>query len=229
MNSLSVLYKIAVDSRRAAWRVIASIEQNEKPEGKEQLASHAKEYIAKVERELQKIRDGILALMDKNLIPSASTDESKVLYYKMKSDYYRYLAECATNDAKGKAGEDACVACAEATKTVETPQLQCLDRVIDGPVVQVEQVPQSHVAEKTVEIPQFDAVEKIVETPVIQTGHGTHDRIQQRNVEGIEIETPLPTESASPIFVSTPVPQVVEELAETSKVFFQDKVQQRFE
>ena len=38
-------------------------------------------------------------------------------------------------------------------KTVETPQLQCLDRVIDGPVVQVEHVPQSHVAEKTVEIP----------------------------------------------------------------------------
>ena len=91
-NLLSVVYKDAVDSRRAAWRVITSIEQNEKPEGKEQLASHAREYIAEVKRELQKIRDGILALMDKNLIPSASTDESKMLYYKMKSDYYRYLA-----------------------------------------------------------------------------------------------------------------------------------------
>ena len=37
-----------------------------------------------MEGELQKIRDGILAIMDKNLIPLASTDESKVLYYKMK-------------------------------------------------------------------------------------------------------------------------------------------------
>ena len=42
--------------------------------------------------------------------------------------------------------------------------------MIDGPVVQVEHVPQSHVAEKTVEIPQLDVVEKIVETPEIQTG-----------------------------------------------------------
>ena len=50
-------------------------------------------------------------------------------------------------------------------KTIETLQLQCLDRVIDGPVVQVEHVPQSHVVEKTVEIPQLDVVEKIVETP----------------------------------------------------------------
>ena len=78
-------YRNAVDSRLAAWLVITSIEQNEKPEGKKQLALHAREYIAEVERELQKIRDGILALMDKNLIPSASTDESKMLYYKMKS------------------------------------------------------------------------------------------------------------------------------------------------
>ena len=113
---LPLVYKNAVDSRRAAWRVITSIEQNEKPEGKEQLASHAREYIAEVEGELQKIRDGVLALMDKNLIPSASTDESKVLYCKMKSDYYRYLAECATDDAKGKATEDTCAAYAEATK-----------------------------------------------------------------------------------------------------------------
>ena len=109
-NLLSLAYKNAIDSRRAAWRVNTSIEQNEKTEGKEQLALHAREYIAEVERELQKIRDGILALMDKNLIPSANNDESKMLYYKMKSDYYRYLAECATGDAQGKAAEDACVA-----------------------------------------------------------------------------------------------------------------------
>ena len=57
--------------------------------------------------------------MDKNLIPSASTDESKVLHYKMKSDYYRYLAECATDDAKGKATEGTCAAYAEATEIAE--------------------------------------------------------------------------------------------------------------
>ena len=207
--------------------------------GEEQLASYAREYVAKVEGELQKIREGVLALMDKNLIQLASTDESKVLYYKMKSDYYRYLAECATDDAKGKATKDTCAAYAEATKieekdlvvnhpvrlamalssvvaqrqisidhtvqkTVETPQLQRIDRVSDGPVVQVEHVPQSHVAKKTVEIPQLDVVKKTIETP----------EIQQRNVEQI---------------VDTPVLPIVEELAEVSKVFSQDRTQQRFE
>ena len=50
---LSVVYKNAVDSRRAAWRVITSIEQNEKSKSEEQLASYAREYIAKVENERQ--------------------------------------------------------------------------------------------------------------------------------------------------------------------------------
>ena len=118
-NLLSVAYKNAVGSRRAAWRIITSVEQKEKTKGNDQQASYAREYVAKVEAELQKICDGILALMDKNLIPSASTGESKVFYYKMKGDYYRYLAEFATGDAKSKAAEDARVAYAEATKVAE--------------------------------------------------------------------------------------------------------------
>ena len=126
-NLFSVVFRNAVDSRRAVWRV-TSVEQKEKFKGKEQLFSHTREYIAKVERELQKIRDGILVLMDKNLIPSPGTDESKVFYFKMKGDYYRYLAESATGDAKSKAGEDACVACAEATKIAEK------DLVVTHPV-----------------------------------------------------------------------------------------------
>ena len=55
---LSVVNKKAVESRRAARRVITCVEQKEKFKGKEQL-----------EGELQKIRDGILALMDKKLVP----------------------------------------------------------------------------------------------------------------------------------------------------------------
>ena len=44
---LSVAYKNAVDSRRAAWRVITSVEQKEKSKGEEQLASYAREFVAK--------------------------------------------------------------------------------------------------------------------------------------------------------------------------------------
>ena len=70
-NLLSLAYKNALDSRRAAWRVITSVEQKEKFNGKEQLASHAREYVAKVEGELQKIRDGILALIGQRTHPTA--------------------------------------------------------------------------------------------------------------------------------------------------------------
>ena len=73
-NLLSLAYKDAVGSRRAAWRIITSTEQKFKLKGKEELVLHAREHVAKVEDELHKIRDGILALMDKELIPSPGTD-----------------------------------------------------------------------------------------------------------------------------------------------------------
>lgn len=39
-------------------------------------------------------------LLDKHLIPSATPADSKVFYLKMKGDYYRYLAEVATEENK---------------------------------------------------------------------------------------------------------------------------------
>uniref|UniRef100_T1GW02 14-3-3 domain-containing protein n=1 Tax=Megaselia scalaris TaxID=36166 RepID=T1GW02_MEGSC len=45
-------------------------------------------------------------LLDKYLIPKASNPESKVFYLKMKGDYYRYLAEVATGDARNTVVDD---------------------------------------------------------------------------------------------------------------------------
>merc|ERR1712203_258009 len=106
-NLLSVAYKNAVGSRRAAWRIITSVEQKEKTKGNEEQAKHAKEYCVKVEAELQKICDTILGLLDQNLIPKASSGESKVFYQKMKADYYRYIAEFKDGADKDKAAENA--------------------------------------------------------------------------------------------------------------------------
>merc|ERR1711879_828379 len=118
-NLLSVAYKNAVGSRRAAWRIITSVEQKEKTKGNETQAGYAKEYCGKVEAELQKICDTILGLLDKNLIPKASSGESKVFYQKMKADYYRYIAEFTDGDAKSKAAENARLAYEEASKVAE--------------------------------------------------------------------------------------------------------------
>merc|ERR1719506_2287801 len=118
-NLLSVAYKNAVGSRRAAWRIITSVEQKEKSKGNDDNAKFAREYCTKVETELQKICDTILGLLDNNLISKATTGESKVFYQKMKADYYRYIAEFTDGDKKTAAAENARKAYDEAQKVAE--------------------------------------------------------------------------------------------------------------
>ncbi|CAE7520430.1 unnamed protein product [Symbiodinium natans] len=106
-NLLSVAYKNNVGSRRAAWRIITSVKQKETSKGNADNAALAGEYCEKVEAELQKICDTILKLLDSQLIPKATSGESKVFYQKMKADYYRYIAEFRDGDQKHAAAEKA--------------------------------------------------------------------------------------------------------------------------
>lgn len=89
-NLLSVAYKNAVGSRRAAWRMISSVEAKESSKGNAELANAAGQYKSKIEKELHDICNNILKLLDKHLIPVSKNGESKVFYCKMKGDYYRY-------------------------------------------------------------------------------------------------------------------------------------------
>lgn len=108
-NLLSVAYKNVIGARRASWRIISSIESKEEnrsaDQRKESKVQCMKDYRCKVETELNETCNDVLEILDKNLIPAAQTDESKVFYYKMKGDYYRYLAEFAVNDERKSAAE----------------------------------------------------------------------------------------------------------------------------
>uniref|UniRef100_A0A1A9UY60 14-3-3 protein zeta n=1 Tax=Glossina austeni TaxID=7395 RepID=A0A1A9UY60_GLOAU len=103
-NLLSVAYKNVVGARRSSWRVISSIEQKTEASARKQQL--AREYRERVEKELREICYEVLGLLDKYLIPKASNPESKVFYLKMKGDYYRYLAEVATGDARNTVVDD---------------------------------------------------------------------------------------------------------------------------
>ena len=70
-----------------------------------------------VKAELQKVYDGILVMMDKNIIHSESTGESQVFDFKVKGG--RYGFEFATGDAESKAVENARVAHAEDTDRLD--------------------------------------------------------------------------------------------------------------
>jgi len=99
-NLLSVAYKNVIGARRASWRIVSSIEQKEESKGNQSQVALIKEYRQKIENELAKICDDILDVLDKHLIPSAQSGESKVFYYKMKGDYHRYLAEFTRDDRR---------------------------------------------------------------------------------------------------------------------------------
>jgi 14-3-3 protein epsilon len=82
-NLLSVAYKNVIGARRASWRIVTSIEQKEESKGNEGQVSLIKEYRVKIENELGGICEDILDVLDKHLIPSAQSGESKVFYHKM--------------------------------------------------------------------------------------------------------------------------------------------------
>lgn len=82
-NLFSVGYKNVVGARRASWRILSSIEQKEESRGNEQNVKRIKEYQQKVELELTDICNNIMTVIDEHLIPSCTSGESTVFYYKM--------------------------------------------------------------------------------------------------------------------------------------------------
>lgn len=88
-NLLSVAFKNMIGTRRASWRIISNIEL-EKTSLDPILAT---EYRGKIEKELQKICDDILGLLEGHLIPNSTVDgdnnqnseqkDAQVFYYKM--------------------------------------------------------------------------------------------------------------------------------------------------
>ncbi|OQV20951.1 14-3-3 protein epsilon [Hypsibius exemplaris] len=107
-NLLSVAFKNVTGTRRGAWRILSSLEAKEESkissgtqnDGTERKLAQTIKLRQEVENEMKVICSEIVGLLDKTLIPHASSGESKVFYFKMKGDYYRYLAEFSSTDKK---------------------------------------------------------------------------------------------------------------------------------
>ncbi|CAK8536042.1 unnamed protein product [Lathyrus sativus] len=118
-NLLSVAYKNVVGGRRASWRILSSIEQREETKGNDVNVNRIREYRKKVESELSDICTDVMSVIDEHLIPNSS-GESNVFYYKMKGDYYRYLAEFKSGDDRKEAADQSLKAYQEASTAAET-------------------------------------------------------------------------------------------------------------
>jgi len=118
-NLLSVAFKNVIGTRRASWRIISNIEFGKSKSNSVDVPL-ATEYRGKIEKELQKICDDILGLLEGHLIPNSTVDgdnisnneqkEAEVFYYKMKGDYLRYKAEFTTNNDRKEAAEESLLA-----------------------------------------------------------------------------------------------------------------------
>lgn len=118
-NLLSVGYKNVVGARRASWRILSSIEQKEEAKGNDVNVKRIKEYRQKVESELSKICSDIMIVIDEHLIPSCSGGEPSVFFYKMKGDYYRYMAEYKSGDDRKEDADQSMKAYQAAFSTAE--------------------------------------------------------------------------------------------------------------
>jgi len=104
-NLLSVAFKNVIGARRSSWRILSNIEAKsmESESTPSQHKEMTGEYKKQVEQELSDICNRVLKLLENHLIPNStekSNLESKVFYYKMMGDYYRYLAEVLTTSNK---------------------------------------------------------------------------------------------------------------------------------
>jgi 14-3-3 protein epsilon len=99
-NLLSVAFKNVIGSRRAAWRIVTSIEARENEKGAAENLPIIAMLRKQFEAELSAVCEDIISLLDSYLIPAAQGGEKKVFYLKMKGDYHRYYAEVAVGDAQ---------------------------------------------------------------------------------------------------------------------------------
>lgn len=81
-NLLSVAYKNVIGAKRAAWRMVSSLEA--KAEGKEEKNKElSKKFRLQIEKELNEVCEQIISLLEDPLIPNADSTESKVFFLKM--------------------------------------------------------------------------------------------------------------------------------------------------
>mmetsp|Transcript_12629 Transcript_12629/g.29051 ORF Transcript_12629/g.29051 Transcript_12629/m.29051 type:complete len:249 (-) Transcript_12629:204-950(-) len=109
-NLLTIAYNNCIGARRCSWHLLCSIEQKEANKGDENRVSMARKYREKVEDEVRNICNGLLTILERHLIVTSTTGESKTYYLKMKGDFWRYLSDVETGPTREEAFQHAILA-----------------------------------------------------------------------------------------------------------------------
>jgi 14-3-3 protein epsilon len=121
-NLLSVAFKNLVSQQRTAIRTIGAVEQNQKYV---KFAASMTDYKRRIEEELYRNCDDIIAVIRTDVLSKSADDESKAFFLKMIGDYCRYVAESAKDDRLARTKSDALGAYDEACKIAEKSLNAC--------------------------------------------------------------------------------------------------------
>eukprot|EP01129_Flabellula_baltica_P005907 TRINITY_DN2169_c0_g1_i1.p1 TRINITY_DN2169_c0_g1~~TRINITY_DN2169_c0_g1_i1.p1 ORF type:complete len:249 (-),score=42.99 TRINITY_DN2169_c0_g1_i1:45-770(-) len=129
-NLLSVGYKNIVGSKRASWRVVYSLEQKEKSKNPNcsWKLSQMSELKRKIEMDLNLVCNEILNLIE-FLLSVDSYEENMLFWYKMKGDYYRYIAEFESGENRDLASK---AAWAAYQRAYDSLHLECTNPILLG-------------------------------------------------------------------------------------------------
>ncbi|KAL4627030.1 hypothetical protein ACB092_05G138200 [Castanea dentata] len=108
--------ELSVEERNLLSVAYKNVEESK---GNDLNAKRIKNYRHEIESELSRVCADIIALIDEHLIPSCSVGESPVFFYKMKGDYYRYLAEFRADDERKETADLSMKAYQAASTTAE--------------------------------------------------------------------------------------------------------------
>ena len=94
---LSIVYKnIVIKKREGRTNLIKIMKEHQDPVLHQQLQTFSHEFID----ELDFYCKELISIVDEKLLPNAKTPEDQVFYLKLKADYYRYMCEVHTGEAK---------------------------------------------------------------------------------------------------------------------------------
>lgn len=107
-DMLNLACKEALNSRRRSWRALCNIEKLEE-ERENRYLSLIRDYRDRVEKEISKISEDVLILLDVKLIPMAisTNPEAHSSMVKLKADLHRYIAEVTVGEPHARNSERA--------------------------------------------------------------------------------------------------------------------------
>jgi len=100
---LSVAYKNLTGTLRGSWRVMCQLEEIEGRRSSQREKMLMRKEKEGIENSLTDVCRDVIDLLDKNLILAARPGDETVFLYKMKGDYYRYIAEFTKGNARTEA------------------------------------------------------------------------------------------------------------------------------